>query len=221
MIVFRIWDLIFWTRRLILHRNGSICSVILLFLNFGWISHCFLKNCPKISQNCHFWSFLGFGTSFFGLTGWFYIEIGSILPFRWMHLHTIKPFIKVPKFAQIPNWWRHTGSCVHFQTTRPLFLDSAAIFTLENVNGCYLVPKSYGFRIILYITVYPGKYTSFAKTPQVTSSTVGKYLQFEICVFSGCWNVQLWNALTSAKINIFPRGFFCSVFIAKEKAISQ
>ena len=145
------------------------------------------KNQPKL----HFFSRSVSKTTFFWLAVWFYIEIGSIPSFKWNHLHIIRPFVNLPKFAQIPNWWRHIGSCVHFQTTRPLFLDSATIFTLENIKWYYLVPKSYGLRIILYITVYPGKYTSFAKTPQMTSSSVGKYFQFAICVFLGCWNVQL------------------------------
>ena len=91
----------------------------------------------------------------------------------------------LPKFAQIPNWWRHTGSCVHFQLTRPIFSDSANIFSLEYIKQCYLVPKLYGFRITLCITVYRVKCISFAKTPQVTSSTVGKNMEFNICVFLG------------------------------------
>ena len=42
-------------------------------------------------------------------------------------------FVNLPKFAQIPNWWRHTGCCVHFQTSKPIFSDSATIFTLERI----------------------------------------------------------------------------------------
>ena len=38
-------------------------------------------------------------------------------------------FKNVPKLAQIPNWWRHTGSSIDFQMTGPIFLDSAINFT--------------------------------------------------------------------------------------------
>ena len=43
-------------------------------------------------------------------------------------------FVSLPKFAQISNWWRHTRRSVHFQSSRPLFLDSAFIFTSEIVT---------------------------------------------------------------------------------------
>ena len=122
---------------------------------------------------------------FFGIAAWFYIKLVSHLPFHWSNLATIRRFVNLPKFAQIPNWWRHTGSCVHFQLTRPIFSDSANIFSLEYIKQCYLVPKLYGLRITLCITVYRVKCISFAKTPQVTSSTVRKNMEFNICVFLG------------------------------------
>ena len=129
----------------------------------------------KINQNCQMRSFSCFVTIFFGIAAWFYIKMVSHLPFHWSNLATIRRFVNLPKFAQIPNWWHHTGSCVHFQLTRPIFSDSANIFSLEYIKQCYLVPKLYGLRITLCITVYRVKCVSFAKTPQVTSSTVGKY----------------------------------------------
>ena len=36
----------------------------------------------------------------------------------------MRQFVNLPQFPQIRNWWRHTGSCVDFQVSKPNFSDS-------------------------------------------------------------------------------------------------
>ena len=40
-------------------------------------------------------------------------------------------FWNLPKFAQIPNWWRHTGKGLDFEMTRPIFWTQRSIFHKE------------------------------------------------------------------------------------------
>ena len=59
-------------------------------------------------------------------------------------------FKTLPKFAQIPDWWHHTGSSIDFLTTGPMFLNSATLFTLEMVQ-MYLFGRKV---LVFYITFY-------------------------------------------------------------------
>ena len=107
----------------------DISNILLLFLNkshmfriewtlihvhttFGTgdleFSH-FWKKLSKNSQNGHIRSFSGFATDFFLIAVWFYIEMVFYLPFHWSLFNQIRSFMNLPKFTQMPNWWRHKG----------------------------------------------------------------------------------------------------------------
>jgi len=64
---------------------------------------------------------------------------------------TMSHFKTLPKFAQIPAWWRHTGSSVDFLITGPIFLNSAIFFTLEMVQLYFLGQKVLFFYITFYL----------------------------------------------------------------------
>ena len=181
-------------------------EVFKFWLNYPLIS----KNSPKNSQNCHMPSFSCFGTGFFGTAVWFYIEMTFHLIFHWFYLATIRDFVNLPKFAQIPYWWRHTGSCVCFQISKPTFLDSAMIFTLEKVQHHCLATI-----IPIYKPFSLSRYTSqicslLAKVPQMTSHIVMKYFFYKQSFFETTKKHDFQMLITSSKRNIFWRGFFWS-----------
>jgi len=64
---------------------------------------------------------------------------------------TMSHFKTLPKFAQIPDWWRHTGSSVNFLTTGPIFFNVVTFFTLEMVQPYLLGQKVLFFYITFYI----------------------------------------------------------------------
>ena len=42
-------------------------------------------------------------------------------------------FLGLPKFAQIPKWWRHTGNGLDFELTRPIFFEFSDQFHIRKV----------------------------------------------------------------------------------------
>ena len=113
--------------------------VFFLIITFPWYSGWLVcQNCPKISQWPHFYSKSAIGTMFFEFLVTFLIKMMSHIFIPFLEIAKMTHFRNVPKFAHIPNWWRHTGSCVHFQNTGPIFLDSLIISMSEMVQPYFL-----------------------------------------------------------------------------------
>ena len=104
-----------------------------LYTTFGTrdseFSHFFQKLAKK-QPNCPIHSFLGFATIFFGIAVWFYIEMTFYLPFHWYLIRQIIKFVNLPKFTQMPVWWRHEGTKFWFPKKMTFifgFLDERSI----------------------------------------------------------------------------------------------
>ena len=102
-----------------------------------WNSANFAK-IAKNSQNCHIHWFSGFATAFFGISVWFYIGIAFYLPYHWSLISQIRHFVNLPKFTQMPDWWRHKGTKFWFpekMTSIFGFLDEKSI----KMSSAYLI----------------------------------------------------------------------------------
>ena len=127
---------------------------------------------------------------------------------------TMSHFKTLPKFAQIPDWWRHTGSSINFLTTGPIFLNVATFFTLEMVQPYLLGQKVLFFYITFYIRSKCRNTPIFTHLAPMTSQMWTKLIQ-------GPKIPKLQMSRTSSKINIFWCVFFCSSRNRKHNAIIQ
>ena len=98
---------------------------ILLLLKYGWFSPS--KN-RKNSQYNSWHSFFALETSFFGFPDSFYIKTNWSIFLQTLEGLKLNDFLKLPKFAQIFDWWRHTGIWAAFEMSRLIFLNSAVNF---------------------------------------------------------------------------------------------
>ena len=128
------------------------------------------------------------------------------LHFYWLYMAIITNFISLPKFAQIPNWWRHRRRSVDFQSPRLIFLDSASIFTSETValyfhwQSIFVFLQFFLHKVIILESSY---FTLFS--PVTSSSELSSKDQFL------AWKTaQLWTSITLSKKIFFWCGFFCS-----------
>ena len=117
------------------------------------------------------------------------------LHFYWLLMAIITNFISLPKFAQIPNWWRHRRRSVNFQSPRLIFLDSASIFTSETVALYFHWQSIFVFLQFFLHKVIILEYSYFTSSPPVTSSSeLSSKDQFL------AWKTaQLWTSITSSK----------------------
>ena len=176
--------------------------VFFLKITFPWYSGWLVcKNCPKISQWPHFSSKSVIGTMFFEFLVIFLIKMMSHIFIPFLEFTKMSHFRNLPKFAQIPNWWRHTGSCVNFQISGPIFLNSLVISTSEMVQPYFpeltFLGKLSHFRMWSWYKNIPLS-ASFAS---MTSSKSEPYP-------TGPEKRQIEIALVSSKNFIFWCGFF-------------
>ena len=79
-------------------------------------------------------------------------------------------FYDLPKFAQILNWWRHTGRRTKFWTSRPKFLDSSVNFTWIMILPCVVRQETWYKLDRSFICLFSTITLHFACLAPVTSS---------------------------------------------------
>ena len=122
----------------------------------------------------------------------------------------------VPKFAQILNWWRQSDLVTHFQTMVPIFwirlsflLKTASIHLLDikSHKNCLALPRWCFKENCQWF------WPSVLQWRQIPRETFNLFLR-------GPKNGELWQAITSSKLNIFWCGFLF-VQILEGDSVSQ
>ena len=144
--------------------DWTLLSVYIGFCNSGLLVYkCF----PKISQRRLLHSYSR--NHIFWIPRLILHKNGRSHFTPFVSVRKISHFTNLPKFAQIPNWWRHTGSCVCFHVTRPIFWTQRSFLRQNRSNKIFLQVIPSCFKSISLGRYALQKCPILAYVPQVTS----------------------------------------------------
>ena len=105
-----------------------------------------------------------------GFSTLFYIRLSYLFIFDTSCILPKRTFLKLPKFAQIFNWWRHSGSSKNFWVSRPRFLNSSVNSMIGMVQPDFLGLKFQAKSASFLMSYFAIETPHFASLAPVTSS---------------------------------------------------
>ena len=161
-------------------------------------------------QNLKFWSIFWFFNTLVTLNCWQVVIFINVFGIA-------ESLGNLPKFAQIFDWWRHSALGVHFQTMASIFLNSVVIFTWRILQSTFWIQNRVKmFNIFRWC--FKVDYHWFCRLVLQR-----RHMPWENFISFLVWskNSELWQAITSAKINVFWWSFFLFYQISKGDYVSQ